>query len=202
MVAIIKPWTVRLEPGSIVKADAYQSINEASDVLAGAGEQHAQSQRDAEQALRQARERGTEEGLENASQMLFERHMEVVKRAVEWLGELEDKIADIVVGALRHTVDEIGREEISMRMIRNSLSEISNQPSVTVQTCAADLERVKAGLAGRVGSNVRVVSSAELRQGESVVESPIGVLKLDLAGRLADIEEKLRPGHSGAQGDA
>ena len=191
MVAIIKPSSLHFEAGSVIKADTYQSMAEAADVLTKVNSQLEEARQQAEVVIREARERGYKEGLAQADLRMFERHIKVVNDAVDWLSGLENKLAEILIACLRSTVDEIGRDEICVRMIRKALTDISGQPKVRILTSAAEIEKIKAGLTGRVGSNIQIASSADLKPGESVIESPIGVMKLDLAGRLDQFDEVL-----------
>lgn len=191
MVGVIKPGTIKLEQGEIIKSNQYELVVDAEQIVTEAHKILEQAKVEAENLHQQAIDKGYQEGLEKADSKMLERHLEIVNQAVNWLGELEEKIAETLLVALRSTVDDLGKDEITLRMIRKSIEDIKNQPKLRVLTSPVDIDRIQAGLAGH-GSNISVTTSSELKSGEAVIESPIGVVKLDLEAQLDQFAQAIK----------
>ena len=184
MVAVIRPGKLRLPAATVVKAEEYQLIAAAAGVLDEANRLLAETERECAQALVQAREQGYQEGLAKVEEEMFERNIKVVENAVAWLGTIEQQIAETVAKALLTTVDEIGREEICLRMIRKSLADLGAQPKLSISVCAEHLERIKGELEEDGDRNLAINAAAGLKEGECVIESPLGMIKLRINKKL------------------
>ena len=184
MVAVIRPGQLRLPAGSVVKAEQYQLVADGGKVLEEANRLLAETERQCAEAQVQARERGYEEGLARVEEEMFERNIKAVENAVAWLGTIEQQIAETVAKALLGIVDEIGREEICLRMIRKALRDLGAQPRLSISVCADHLERIRSELAGDSDRNLDISAGADLKEGECVIESPLGMIKLRISKKI------------------
>ena len=184
MVAIIRPGQLRLPGGAVIKAAEYQLIVAGSRVLEEANQLLEENRRDCAAALEQARQQGYQEGLAQVEEEMFERNVKTVENAVAWLGTIEQQIAEIVAKALLGIVDELGKEEICLRMIRKALNDLGAQPKLTISVCAEHFERIKNELDEDNELNLTIKQVANLKEGECVIESPLGMIKLRINKKL------------------
>ncbi|MCY4325850.1 MAG: FliH/SctL family protein [Betaproteobacteria bacterium] len=184
MVAVIKPGQLRLPNGTVIKANQYQLTTEASRLLDEVNRLLDDNRRECAAALTEAREQGYQEGLAKVEEEMFERNIKAVENAVAWLGTIEQQIAETVAKALFTFVDEIGKEEISVRMIRKSLADLGAQPKLVISVCAAHLDYIRQGLEEDGDRNLTINAAANLKEGECVIESPLGMIRLKIDKRL------------------
>ena len=184
MVAIIRPGQLRLPAGTLIKGEEYQLVARAGGVLAETNQLLAENRRQCADALARAREQGYQEGLDRVEEEMFERNIKTVETAVAWLGTLEQQIAETVATALLTTVDEIGKEEICLRMIRKSLKDLGAQPKLSISVSAEHIDYIRQGLDQDGDRNLTISAGANLKAGECVIESPLGMVKLRINKKL------------------
>jgi len=201
MVAIVRLKTAHEAlpaPGQrVLKAADYALLREARELLAQA-HHDAQALRDSAQAELDAhRQRGYAQGLAEAKREGAELMLETVGRSVDYLGQIENQIIDLLLSVVRKLLGTFDDAALTAGLARNALQVLRTQKQVTLRVPPDQEEEVRARLreilAGysSIGM-VDVVPDQRLRAGGCLLESALGVIDAGLDTQLAAIEQAMR----------
>lgn len=197
MVAIIKPGTLRLPTSALIKSEDYELFIKATEVLAHANDVLDQMKNKAEHTLVAAKAEGYAAGLVAAKDEMFERHMSIVGKSTEFITQLEGKIADTVMLAVRQIIKDFGTTEALLQMIRQAMSEVISQPKIKIHVSESEASLIQENLSTVFDSDtidkIQVVVSSSLETGSCSIESPLGRMHLDLEKKLNTLAAALHP---------
>jgi len=165
----------------VVKADQYQTLLDAEGIIASA---RLKADRIVETARREReseRKRGYEEGLLEGRREMAERMIEAVGRNVDYFSCMEQKVASVVIEALKKILGEMDRHEMIMKIVRNALAVVRNQAKVTLRVCPGEAAHVRSQLDDILkqypGINyVDVSPDPRLQAGGCILETEMGVV--------------------------
>ncbi len=186
-----------LEPDrKIVRADEYSAYVDAQAIIAAAREEAERIRIDAQAEYERQKQKGYEDGLFDGQQMIAEKMLDTVEKAVDYLSGLETKVVEIVLKALRKILGEVNQQDVIVQVVRNAMAVARTQPQVTLRTCPeeADTVRERLGeiLAGYPGiSNVDVVADKRLQRGGCILETEMGVVDASVEVQLEAIRSSL-----------
>ena len=205
----LKPGTLALRPEArLLKAHDYQTVISAGEYLAAAQHQAetllATAQHQAETLLATAQQeyarqqqRGYADGMNAAKLEMAEQLISTAERTVDYFADLEDQVAQLVMMALRKILGEFDDAERTLRVARNALQIVRNQPQVTIRVPPAQepevRQRLSELLAGfsQIGL-VEVAADPRLKIGDCILETEIGVVDASLDVQLQAIERALK----------
>lgn len=114
---------------------------EASALLEHARQEAAQLLGSARQQLEAERERGYQQGLEEARLELTERMIETASRTVELFASIEQRMVSLVMDAVRRLMADFSDTERVMAVVRSALSVLRNQRQLTLKLHLSMLSR-------------------------------------------------------------
>ncbi len=194
----LKPGALALRPDlRLLKADDYQMFVAARQALAEAQQQAQTRLAEAEQEYVRQKQRGYVDGSNEAKAAMAERLVDVAERTVDYFAQVERQVATLVMTALRKVLGEFDDTELTLRVVRNALQVVRNQPRVTIRVPPAQesalqprLNELLAGY-GRIGM-IEMIADPRLGAGDCVLETELGVVDAGVEVQLQALERALK----------
>ncbi|HAS51189.1 MAG TPA: HrpE/YscL family type III secretion apparatus protein [Gammaproteobacteria bacterium] len=194
----LKPGTLTLRPEMrVLKAADYQTFVDARQMLADAQQQAQALLTGASQEYERQKQRGYADGMNEAKMDMAEQMMETAERTVDYFAQVEEKVAALVMTALRKVLGEFDDVDLTLRVVRNALQVVRSQPHVTIRVTPAQepalRQRLNELLAGynSVGM-VEIVGDPRLGPGGCILETEIGVVDASIDVQLQALERALK----------
>ncbi|MBR4603718.1 MAG: HrpE/YscL family type III secretion apparatus protein [Kiritimatiellae bacterium] len=181
----------------LVKATDLASVRTAAEVLAAAEAEAARIREEAVVAAEDERRRGYEKGLAEAKMEMAMQKLDQVGSSVAFMESVENKMAEVVMKALRKCVAEIGDKELVVQVVRKLMAAVvRTQRHVTLKVSAEHLQDVKERVAELRSSyptveTFDVVEDPRLQGTAAVLETEAGVADASIETQLAAIERSL-----------
>jgi type III secretion protein L len=177
----------------IPAADAAAWLN-AAQLLDEAKREAAQLLGSARQQLDAERERGYQQGLEEARLELTERMIETASRTVELFASIEQRMVELVMDAVRRLMSEFSDSDRVMAVVRSALSVLRNQRQLTLRIAPEHVEYVKSRASELLeqfpGVGILdIVADPRLKHDATILESEIGVVEASIESQLQAIEQ-------------
>jgi type III secretion protein L len=149
-------------------------------------------------AFEEERQRGYAQGLEDVKAEVTRRKLKLVEESAAFMSSVEEKMADVVMKALRKCVDEIGDKELVIPIVRKVMrTVVRNQRQITLRVAPDMVECVKARMTELLADfplldAVDVQEDARLKGTACVVETAAGIADASIETQLAAVEESIR----------
>ena len=198
MLLIGKPDFTLASDRRLVKASEVATVTSAAEIVAVAEAEAARIREEAKTAFEEERKRGFEKGLQDGKLEIAMQKLEQVDQAVAFMESVEEKMADIVMKALKSCVVEIGDREMVVNIVRKTMSAvIRTQRHVTLKVApemvAVVKERVSAlRLDYPTVETFDVVEDPRLKGPACILETEAGVADASVETQLAAIERSLK----------
>jgi type III secretion protein L len=136
------------------------------------------------------KQRGFDEGLEAASLEQAEQMMENVSRTIDYFGQVEGRMIDLVMQAVQKIMADFDDQQRIVITVKNVLSVVRNQKQLTLRLnphqVDAVKERVNELLAAYPGVGyIDILPDSRVKQGACILESDIGLVEASMEGQLA-----------------
>ena len=192
-----KEFTLR-SSGRLVKAEEVAAARSAAEALAAAEAEAARIREEAKAAYEAEKQRGYDKGLQDGKMEIAMQKLEQVDQSVTFMESVEEKMAAVVMKALKSCVVEIGDKEMVVNIVRKTMNAvIRTQRHVTLKVApemvAAVKERVDAlRLDYPTVETFDVVEDPRLKGPACVLETEAGVADASVDTQLAAIERSLK----------
>jgi type III secretion protein L len=149
-------------------------------------------------AFEEERQRGYAQGLEDVKAEVTRRKLELVEESAAFMSSVEEKMADVVMKALRKCVDEIGDKELVVPIVRKVMrTVVRNQRQITLRVAPDMVDSVKSRMTDVLADfplldAVDVQEDARLKGTACVVETAAGIADASIETQLAAVEESIR----------
>lgn len=182
----------------LVKAADMAVVRTAAEMLAAA---QAEAERIRSAAVVEAEQeckRGYEKGLADAKLEMAMQKLDQVNSSVAFMESVENKMADVVMKALRKCVAEIGDPELVVQVVRKLMAAvIRTQRHVTLKVSPDHVQDVKSRVeelrsAYPTVETFDIVEDPRLEGTAAVLETEAGVADASIDTQLAAIERSLR----------
>lgn len=196
----------KLSSGSrIVKAAEVATVKSAEEIIAAAEAEAARILEEAKAAYKAEEQRGYDEGLQAGKMEIAMMKIDQVDQSVAFMESVEEKMAGIVMKALKTCVEEIGDKEMVVNIVKKTLSAvIRTQRQVTLRVAPDMVATVKERL-----NEIRapystvetfdVVDDARLKGAACILETEAGVADASVDTQLAAIEKSIQKHLSGGR---
>lgn len=194
----LKAGTLALRPEArLLKAGDYQAFVEARQMLADAQRQTQELLGEASQEYERQKQRGYEDGMNEAKMEMADRMIEMAERTVDYFAQVEGKVAGLVMTALRKLLGEFEDTELTLRVVRQALQVVCNQPQVTIRINPSQepilRKRVGELLTGYTGIGaIEIVADPRLHTGGCILETEMGVVDASMEVQLQALERALK----------
>ena len=182
----------------LVKATDVATIRSAAEIVAAAEADAARIREEAKAAFAEEKKRGYEEGLSEGKMEIAMQKLDLVDSSVAFMEGVEQKMADVVMKALRSFVVEIGDEEMVVQIVHKTMNAvIRTQRQVTLKVAPELVETVRARVAGLSASfptveTFDVVADPRLKGVACILETEAGIADASVETQLAAIEKSLK----------
>ena len=198
MLLIEKPNLSLVSDRRLVKAAEVATVKSAAEIIAAAEAEAARIREEAKVAFEQEKKRGYEKGLQDGKMEIAMQKLEQVDQSLAFMEAVEQKMADIVLKALRSCVVEIGDKEMVVNIVRKTMNAvIRTQRHVTLKVAPEMVATVKERVAALrqdypTVETFDVVEDPRLKGPACVLETEAGVADASVDTQFAAIERSLK----------
>ena len=198
MLLIDKPDFKLVSDRRVVKATDVATIHSADEIIAAAEADAARIREEAKTAFEAEKKRGYEDGLQEGKMEIAMMKLDQVDQSVAFMEGVEQKMAAIVMKALKSIVVEIGDKEMVVQIVRKTMNAvIRTQRNVVLKVAPEMAETVRARvselrMAYPTVETFDVVEDPRLKGAACVLETEAGVADASVETQLAAIEKSLK----------
>ena len=207
MLLINKPEFALASDRRLVKAAEVATVRTAEEIIAAAEADAARIRDEAKVAFEEEKKKGYEKGLADGKLEISMQKLELLDSSVAFMESVEDKMADVVLKALRSCVVEIGDKEMVVQIVRKTMNAvIRTQRQVTLKVAPEMVDVVRARAAELKSSystieTLDVVEDPRLKGTACLLETEAGVAEASVDTQIAAIEKSIQKhikNHGGA----
>ena len=182
----------------VVKATDVATVRSAAEIVAAAETQAAQIREDAKAAYEEERKKGYDKGIADGKTEIAMQKLDLVDSSVAFMENVEEKMSEIVMKALKSCVAEIGDREMVIQIVRKTMAAvIRTQRQVTLKVAPELVETVRARVSELTATfptieTFDVVEDPRLKGSSCVLETEAGVADASVESQLAAIERSLK----------
>ena len=182
----------------VVKAADVATVRSAAEIVAAAETQAAQIREDAKAAYEEERKKGYDKGIADGKTEIAMQKLDLVDSSVAFMEDVEEKMSEIVMKALKSCVAEIGDREMVIQIVRKTMAAvIRTQRQVTLKVSPELVETVRARVSELTAAfptieTFDVVEDPRLKGSSCVLETEAGVADASVESQLAAIERSLK----------
>ena len=182
----------------VVKAADVATVRSAAEIVAAAEAQAAQIREDAKAAYEEERKKGYDKGIADGKTEIAMQKLDLVDSSVAFMENVEEKMSEIVMKALKSCVIEIGDREMVIQIVRKTMAAvIRTQRQVTLKVAPELVETVRARVSELTATfptieTFDVVEDPRLKGSACVLETEAGVADASVESQLAAIERSLK----------
>lgn len=187
----------------LVKAREVSTVKTAEEILSAAEAEAARIREEAKAAFEEERRRGYEQGVSEGKMEIAMQRLEQVEQSVSFMEGVEEKMAGVVMKALKLCVEEIGDREMVVNIVKKTLAAvIRTQRQVTLKVAPGmaavvqeRLEELRRGYP--TVETFDVVEAPRLSGAACILETEAGVADASVDAQLTAIERSLKRHLSG-----
>ncbi len=196
---LLKKKTFELETSSpVVTAAEAATVAEVETILAAAEAECAEMKRAAQVAYEEEKKRGYADGIQAGKEEMLLQKLNLLDESVRYMESVEDKVAEIVIKALKKCVAEIGDKELVVQIVKKAMQVVvRNQRQITVKVHSDMVPVIKSRVDSLLAefpalTFIEVVEDAHLAQTACVVETEAGLVEASVDGQINAIEKSIR----------
>ena len=191
----------------LVKAAEVATVRSAEEIIATAEAEAARIREEAKAAFEEEKKKGYAKGLADGKLEISMQKLDLIDSSVAFMESVEDKMADVVLKALKSCVVEIGDKEMVVQIVRKTMNAvIRTQRQVTLKVAPEMVETVRARVAELKADyptveTLDVVEDPRLKGAACVLETEAGVADASVDTQIAAIEKSIQKhikNHGGA----
>jgi type III secretion protein L len=177
----------------VVRAAEIAALGDADALVAAARAQAEAIVAEAGAAFEAEKQRGYQEGLEEARLEQAEQMIENVSRTIDYFGKVEGRMVELVMQAVQKIVADFDDSERVVITVKNVLGVVRNQKQMTLRLNPQQVETVKKRvdelLAAYPGVGyLDIVPDSRLKLDSCILESEIGLVEASMDGQLAALK--------------
>ena len=189
----------------LVKATDVATVRTAAEIIAAAEADAERIRSDAKVEFEIEKKRGYDKGLKDGKMEIAMLKLDQVDSSVAFMEGVEQKMADVVMTALRSFIAEIGDKELVVQIVRKTMNAvIRTQRQVVLKVAPELVEAVRGRIAEfRIAyptvESFDVVEDPRLKGAACVLETEAGVADASVETQLAAIEKSIKKHLSGKE---
>ena len=198
MLLVKKPDFVLATDRRLVKATEVATVRSAEEIIAAAEADAARIREEAKVAFEEEKKRGYEKGLADGKMEIAMQKLDLLDSSVAFMEGVEQKMADVVIKALKSFVVEVGDREMVVNIVRKTLNAvIRTQRHVTLKVAPEMVGVVKERVAAfrqdyPTVETFDVIEDSRLKGSACILETEAGVADASVETQLAAIEKSLQ----------
>jgi len=173
----------------VLKANDVRTLKEAHAILADAKLQRETIVKAALIAFTEEQQRGFKEGYEKAQQEQSIHMIDIVTKTVEYFGQVEQKMINIVLDSVHKILGEINNEEKVINLVKNALSVARSRSEINIKINPEISEKIKNELISIKQNfpsfaNIEIIADPSVPTDACVIESELGKVESSVSGQL------------------
>ena len=198
MLLVNKPDFALQSDRRVVKATDAATVRSAAEIIASAEAEAARIREEAKTAFEAEKRRGYEKGISDGKMEIAMQKLDQVDSSVSFMESVENKMAEIVMKALKTCVTEIGDRDMVVHIVRKTMAAvIRTQRTVTLKVAPEQVENVRSRVSELTAAfptieTFDVVEDSRLKGAACVLETEAGVADASVETQLAAIEKSLK----------
>ena len=198
MLLVKKPDFVLATDRRLVKATDVATVRSSEEIIAAAEADAARIREEAKAAFEEEKKRGYEKGLADGKMEITMQKLDLLDSSVAFMEGVEQKMADVVMKALKSFVVEVGDREMVVNIVRKTLNAvIRTQRHVTLKVAPEMVGVVKERVAALrqdypTVETFDVIEDSRLKGPACILETEAGVADASVETQLAAIEKSLQ----------
>ena len=198
MLLVKKPDFVLATDRRLVKATEMATVRSAEEIIAAAEADAARIREEAKVAFEEEKKRGYDKGLADGKMEIAMQKLDLLDSSVAFMEGVEQKMADVVMKALKSFVVEVGDREMVVNIVRKTLNAvIRTQRHVTLKVAPEMVGVVKERVAAfrqdyPTVETFDVIEDSRLKGSACILETEAGVADASVETQLAAIEKSLQ----------
>ena len=198
MLLVKKPDFVLATDRRLVKATEMATVRSAEEIIAAAEADAARIREEAKAAFEEEKKRGYDKGLADGKMEIAMQKLDLLDSSVAFMEGGEQKMADVVMKALKSFVVEVGDREMVVNIVRKTLNAvIRTQRHVTLKVAPEMVGVVKERVASfrqdyPTVETFDVIEDSRLKGSACILETEAGVADASVETQLAAIEKSLQ----------
>lgn len=185
-------------PRRLIRRDEAQAIIQAAELLQNASQEADAIRQQAQDEFAKQQQLGFQQGLDEGKTEISLQKLGLVEKSVEYLGQMENRVVDIVLAALRKCVAEINDRDLMVQIILNAMRAIvRNQQQVTLKVSHEMVPVVRERLQDIISrfpsvNYIDVIEAPNLTNRACILETDAGNVDASLDAQLDAIEKALK----------
>ena len=181
----------------LVKASDVATVRTSEEIISAAEAEAARIREEAKAAFAEEKKKGYEKGLADGKLEISMQKLDLLDSSVAFIESVEDKMADVVLKALKSCVVEIGDKEMVVQIVRKTMNAvIRTQRQVTLKVAPEMVDVVRARVAELKAAyttieTLDVVEDPRLKGTACVLETEAGVAEASADTQIAAIEKSI-----------
>ncbi len=198
MLLVKKPDFVLATDRRLVKATEMATVRSAEEIIAAAEADAARIREEAKVAFEEEKKRGYDKGIADGKMEIAMQKLDLLDSSVAFMEGVEQKMADVVMKALRSFVVEVGDREMVVNIVRKTLGAvIRTQRHVTLKVAPEMVGVVKERIDAfrqdyPTVETFDVIEDSRLKGSACILETEAGVADASVESQLAAIEKSLQ----------
>lgn len=182
----------------IIPKEALDRLYDANEIIDKARKVALEVERKAKEDYDKRYQEGYEVGVEEGKSEYTFKIMEMVTAQLDSLEGLEKQLVEVVINAIAKVIGEIDRDDLIVRVVRQGLNAVRGEKRILIKVSlneeVAVREDLKAFLLSADGSSgyIEVLGDPNLRSGDCILETPMGVVEASLSSQLKILNKSLR----------
>ncbi|HGS5725901.1 TPA: SctL family type III secretion system stator protein VscL [Vibrio parahaemolyticus] len=193
----IKTDNLQLAPGlKVLKAKDYVSYLDSQHLVEAANSKADSIIAKAQQAYETEKQRGYQDGLEQAKIENAQAMVATLARCNEYYLQVERKMTNVVLDAVRKIIDTFDDVDTTISVVREALQLVSNQKQVILHVHPEQVVDVREKVAGVLSDfpevgYVDVVADARLKNGGCILETEVGIIDASIDGQIQALKQAI-----------
>ncbi|HCG7963041.1 TPA: SctL family type III secretion system stator protein VscL [Vibrio parahaemolyticus] len=193
----IKTDNLQLAPGlKVLKAKDYVSYLDSQHLVEAANSKADSIIAKAQQAYETEKQRGYQDGLEQAKIENAQAMVATLARCNEYYLQVEQKMTNVVLDAVRKIIDTFDDVDTTISVVREALQLVSNQKQVILHVHPEQVVDVREKVAGVLSDfpevgYVDVVADARLKNGGCILETEVGIIDASIDGQIQALKQAM-----------
>ncbi|HCE4714079.1 TPA: SctL family type III secretion system stator protein VscL [Vibrio parahaemolyticus] len=193
----IKTDNLQLAPGlKVLKAKDYVSYLDSQHLVEAANSKADSIIAKAQQAYETEKQRGYQDGLEQAKIENAQAMVVTLARCNEYYLQVEHKMTNVVLDAVRKIIDTFDDVDTTISVVREALQLVSNQKQVILHVHPEQVVDVREKVAGVLSDfpevgYVDVVADARLKNGGCILETEVGIIDASIDGQIQALKQAM-----------
>ena len=182
----------------LVKVSDVATAKTAEEIISAAEAEAARIREEAKAAFEEEKKRGYDKGLADGKMEIAMQKLDLLDSSVAFMEGVEQKMADVVMKALKSFVVEVGDREMVVNIVRKTLNAvIRTQRHVTLKVAPEMVGVVKERVASfrqdyPTVETFDVIEDSRLKGSACILETEAGVADASVETQLAAIEKSLQ----------